>query len=318
LWCYGYDDSFWNYGYNDIYAGIFVPYGYDALTGYLPQSAGRSASRRGPASPVSATSNATTNPLAQMCGDDSRDIAGLPVDQFQQAIQPDDAQRAALDDLANASAKAAQDIKAACPTEVALTAPARLAAMQTRIEAMIGAEETVQPPLEKFYGLLSDEQKERVTALGQQQQRPTQTASLPDQSCDAAAPGATEWPTADIERAVHPTDAQRESLAALQSATAKAAEMLKVSCPTDNPLTPPARLAAVGKRLDTMLQAVTSVIAPLNDFYGALDDEQKAKFDATAPQAMSQIDQPKTTQTRTRQRSIPGIGSIARHMFRFF
>ena len=34
--------------------------------------------------------------LAQMCGQDSREIAGLPIDQIQQAIQPNDAQRAAL------------------------------------------------------------------------------------------------------------------------------------------------------------------------------------------------------------------------------
>ena len=74
-----------------------------------------------------------------MCGEDSRDIAGLPIDQIQQAIQPNDAQRAALDDLANASVKAAQEIKAACPTQIALTAPGRLAAMQQRIEAMISA-----------------------------------------------------------------------------------------------------------------------------------------------------------------------------------
>ena len=56
----------------------------------------------------------------------------------------------------------------------------------------------------------------------------------------------TEWPTADIDRTVRPTEAQRASLVALEDATAKAADMLKASCPTDNPLTPPARLAAVG------------------------------------------------------------------------
>ena len=92
-----------------------------------------------------ARSAAPIAPLAQMCGEDSRDIAGLPVDQIQQAIQPNDEQRAALDDLANASVKAAQDIKAACPTDIALTAPDRLAAMQQRIEAMISAVATVQP-----------------------------------------------------------------------------------------------------------------------------------------------------------------------------
>ena len=59
-----------------------------------------------------------------MCGADSNDIAGLPIDQFKQAIQPTGEQSAALDDLANASIKAAQDLKAACPKDIALTAPA--------------------------------------------------------------------------------------------------------------------------------------------------------------------------------------------------
>jgi len=38
--------------------------------------------------------------------------------------------------------------------------------MQTRIEAMIAAVGTVQPALDKFYGLLNDEQKARLNALG--------------------------------------------------------------------------------------------------------------------------------------------------------
>ena len=69
-----------------------------------------------------------------MCGDDSRDIVELPVDDMRQAMRLTDVQRAALDDLANALLKAAQDIKAACPTDVSLTAPNRLATMQQRIE----------------------------------------------------------------------------------------------------------------------------------------------------------------------------------------
>ena len=112
MWGYGYDDSFWGYGYGDIYAGIFAPYGYDDLTGYMPQYASGNPSETAPAAGAPA---AAPDQLTQMCGADSRDIAGLPIDQFQQAIQPTDEQSAALDDLANASVKAAQDIKAACP-----------------------------------------------------------------------------------------------------------------------------------------------------------------------------------------------------------
>jgi len=287
MWGYGYNDPFWDYGYSDIYAGIFSPYGYDDLSGYWPQGGGQgSGGRRVSVQQTTGAQTATPDQLAQMCGDDSRDIAGLPIDQIQNAIAPNDAQRAALDDLANASVKAAEDIKAACPTKIALTAPARLAAMQTRIEAMISAVGTVQPPLQKFYDLLTDEQKVRLNALGEDQRR-TSAAKNKNGSlagnCGAAQPGVTGWPSAEIEAKVHPTEALRASLAALQDATAKAADMLKASCQASEAITPPARLDAVGKRLDVLLQAVKSVRAALDDFYGKLSDEQKAQFEAIGP-----------------------------------
>jgi hypothetical protein len=287
LWGDGYDDAFWDYGYSDLYAGIFGPYGYDDLTGYASYLPGYSATSSGGGRGSFASVNPNDHTgLAQMCGDDSRDIAGLPLDDFRKAIQPNDAQRAALDDLASASAKAAQDIKAACPTDAALTAPRRLAVMQQRIEAMIAAVEIVQPPLEKLYGLLNDEQKARLNALAAQQ-RPAgaeKAANSTGQSCDAAQPGLPAWPGAEIDRTVKPTEAQRKGLDALQSATAKATDMLKASCAPRDALTPPARLAAVGDRLRVMLQAVKTVRAATDDFYGSLNDEQKASFDAIGPQ----------------------------------
>ena len=326
MWGDGYDNSFWGYGYGDIYAGMFAPYGYDDLTGYLPQYASTNprgtATTTGQASPASATPSTKTGALTQMCGEDDRDIADLPLDQVQQTIQPNDAQRAALDDLANASATASQGIKAACPTDVALTAPSRLAHMQQRIEAMIAAVATVRPPLKKFYGLLSDEQKLRLTALGRNQrqsQAARKTASALAQACGAAQPGATEWPTAEIDRTVHPTEAQRASLVALEDDATKASDMLKASCQPDNSLTPPARLAAVGKRLDSMLQAVKTVRSGLDGFYGSLNDEQKASFEAIGPQRTSEPDhQPKVRQVHYRGRNIEGgVENLIRHLLPF-
>jgi len=96
------------------------------------------------------------------------------------------------DDLANAALKAAQDSKTACPTQIALTAPGRLAAMQERIEAMIAAVGTVQPALQKFYDLLDDEQRARLNALAQDQRRreaAQNTKNSLAQSCGAAQPG---------------------------------------------------------------------------------------------------------------------------------
>jgi LTXXQ motif family protein len=319
MWGDGYDNSFWGYGYGDIYAGIFAPYGYDDLAGYMPQGGGNPGDPQQMAAAPAAPATAPDQ-LAQMCGADSRDIAGLPIDQFQQAIQPTDEQRAALDDLANASVKAAQDIKAACPADVALTAPDRLAAMQKRIEAMSAAVQTVLPPLDKFYSLLSDEQKARLTALGNDQRQTKTTGDTTGalgQSCGMAPAGVMEWPAAEIDQTVHPSESQRASLVALQNATAQAAELLKASCLTSDPLTPPARLAAVGKRLDTMLQAVKMVRSALNDFYGSLSDEQKANFEAIGPQRMSQGDSSEAAppaDVRRHRRGIPSPERIIRRL----
>jgi Domain of Unknown Function (DUF1520). len=60
----------------------------------------------------------------EYCGQDSRDVAGVPVDDIQRAVSPTDAQRAALDDLGNASVQAAQIVKAACPRG-RITSPGR-------------------------------------------------------------------------------------------------------------------------------------------------------------------------------------------------
>jgi hypothetical protein len=299
LW--GYDDAFWGYGYDDIYAGLFAPYGYDDLEGYLPQ----------PPSQAPSAQASAAGPLAQMCGEDNRDIAGLPFDQVRQALQPDDTQSAALQNLLDASSKAAQIIGAACPTDVALSAPKRLAAMQHRVEAMIAAVKIVQPALDKLYGLLSDEQKARLTALGEDERRNNTGASLA-QSCGT--PAALAWPSSQIEQTVHPTGEQQAELTTLQNAAAKAADMLTASCPSEQLLTPPARLAAVGDRLGVMLQAIKTVRAPLESFYASLSDEQKANFDAVGQQrTAAEIETPDTEPGHNRHR----VGSI-RAMIRHF
>jgi hypothetical protein len=322
LWGYGYDPLFWDYGYNDIYAGLFAPYDYYDLAGYVPPGGG---SRVTVGRAASSARAEMPDRLAQMCGEDSRDIAGLPIDQIQQGLQLNDAQRAALDDLANASVKAAQDIKAACPTQIASTAPGRLAAMQGRIEAMIAAVETVQPPLQKFYDLLNDEQRTQLNALAQDQRRRNAARNSRNasgsltQSCGAAQASMPEWPAAEIETRLHPTEAQLASLKALQDASAEAADLLKTSCPTAEPITPPARLEAIANRLEAMLQAVKTVRAALGDFYGQLSDEQKAQFEAIGPgrSALSgqpnASDQPAPARTHGRRHHHAGIPGILRH-----
>jgi len=262
--------GFWDYGYPDIYAAIFAPYGHDDLAAYTGPSPFGRRHRRVP-------------PLQQLCGDDSREIAGLPINQIQQAIQLDEAQRAALDDLANALISAAQMIRASCPTQTAFTAPHRLAVMQQRIGAMIKAELAVQQPLGKFYDLLDDEQEARLNALAEDRRKMSAangTTEAPAQGCGAAQPAALQWPADEIEARLHPNDAQRAALKVLQDANVRAVDILNNACQPKDAITLPIRLDAVDGRLDAMQQAVNLVSAALEDFYATLSDEQKAQFEA--------------------------------------
>lgn len=280
-WGWGYDPYFWDYGYGDLYAGLFGPYDYDALSGYADYLPGRA----GPPPTTgrsSARAQATT--LADMCGSDRSDIAGFPIEQFRSAIQPNAEQSAALDELASASQKASETILNSCPKDVPLTAPSRLSAMQQRLQAMRDAVGILQPALDKFYGLLSDDQKAKVTALAADQHRGQREATSDNATCNTAQPAAISWPGDIIDRDVKPTDAQRASLDALRDAATKAEDTLKSSCPPTDARTPPARLAAVEARLDAMLQAIGTVRPTLDTFYAALSDEQKAAFDAVGPE----------------------------------
>ena len=262
--------GFWDYGYPDIYAASFAPYGRDDLAAYTGPGPHGRRHRRVP-------------PLQQLCGDDSREIAGLHINQIQQAIQPNEAQLAALDDLANAWIMAAHMIRASCLTQTAFTAPNRLAIMHQRIGAMIGAVLAVRQPLGKFHDLLEDEQEAQLNALAEDRRKTSAAygaTEAPAQGCGAAQPAVLQWPADEIEARLRPNDTQRAALKVLQDANARAVDILTAECQPKDAITSPARLDAVEVRLADMQQAVYLVSAALEDFYATLSDEQKAQFEA--------------------------------------
>ena len=254
--------GFWGYGYRDIYAAIFTPYGEDELARYVSPSGGRRFGR--------------LPSLARICGDDASELAGLPIEQVRQAIQPNDGQRVALDTLANASVEAAQTIHGACPTEVASTPSGRLAAMQQRLEAMKSAIARVRTPFEEFYELLDDDQKGKLAAFNDQRAQfaPKVPAA---QSCTP--PETLQWPASEIEARLHLSDTQREELDVLRRMSVFAKNTLNFNCQPDENLTPPDRLATADTRLDAMLDAIKQVAPALDDFLATLSDEQKAQFE---------------------------------------
>jgi LTXXQ motif family protein len=273
-WGSDHDQFFWDYGYSDIYVGLFGAYSDRALSDYagvLPGYAGPA--RRGRPS----TDSKAQASLADMCGSSGQDIANFRTEQFRGAIQPNSEQSAALDDLADTLRRAVEAIRNSCPKDVALTARAVSPPCSS---ALKGCAMRSALWIDKFYGLLSDEQKAKIAALPADERPARRGVVAKNRSCDAAQSGATEWPTELIERDVKPSDAQRASLMALQHAAGEAADILRSSCPPADADTPPARLAAIATRLDAMLQAIGAVRPALDNFYNSLTDKQKAAFDA--------------------------------------
>jgi hypothetical protein len=104
--------------------------------------------------------------VAQACGQRATRALELPISRVERSLHLTAAQQSALDELKDASAKAAEILAQNCPADQPLTPPGRLAAMEQRLTAMLQAIDTMQPALAKFYNSLSDEQKAQLSRIG--------------------------------------------------------------------------------------------------------------------------------------------------------
>ena len=291
FWPYAYDDfldytfypyaydAFWPYAYDDVYDGIIGVYGSGGGPAY-----GGSGSRSAYAATPGRLQQPSAGVTRDVCSGQTAGVTDWRINEIAQAVEPDEGQRAALDELKTAMAKALDILKGACPTGLPSTPTGRIEAMHVRLSAMLEAVRTVRAPLTKFYDLLSDEQKARFNALpsGDDQNEPERRRDLTE-LCSERASGIASLPLERMERAVQPDEAQRASLRDLQNAVAQAGELLKTDCPTYKPITPVVRIDAMEQRLDAMLRAVDTVHPALQKFYGSLSDEQKERFNRLAP-----------------------------------
>jgi hypothetical protein len=86
------------------------------------------------------------------------------------------------------------------------------------------------------------------------------------------------WPFDEIARIAAADDAQRSALEALRASATAGAERLSADCPKGDPAPAWARLEAVDQAIDAATSAFAAVEPPLQAFYAALDDEQKARL----------------------------------------
>jgi hypothetical protein len=117
---------------------------------------------------TNAEANAALPQDSKSCSEAKPGLANLPIEKIADVVKPTDAQQDAFKQLQDATGKAVSLLQAACPEDVPITPPGRLAAMEKRLQAMVDAAKTVKPALDGFFASLSNEQKARFDRIGQQ------------------------------------------------------------------------------------------------------------------------------------------------------
>jgi hypothetical protein len=284
FWPTAYDDGYWAYAYDNVLDGSFWAYGdpYSAFAyaGPNPDTAGLTGGTSR-ARPRAVGGQAAGRQFTAACAEGAN-VADLPFEQIQAAIDLDPNQQTLFRNLKEAAENAAAAIRSSCPSAFPLTPPGRLQSMIARLEGTVSAIDKIRPPLVAFYSSLNDEQKARFNAIGPDLgSRPgQQTAASPatNNSCGGAKPGLIDLPIDQIETTVRPTNAQQRSLDQLRNASKAAVDTLASACPDVVPGTPVARLDAMRDRFAAMLQAAKTLQPALSNFYASLNNEQKASF----------------------------------------
>lgn len=227
-----------------------------------------------------ARADSTIADAAPACGSVELTANDWPIAEIGSTVELNDTQRAALDKLRTTMNGAIASIKSNCRDTADLGPVQRLQAMQTALWAVHDAAQQMRAPLAAFYATLNGEQKQSFAAP----ERPS-IARNPSRGdiarmCDL--PASTDAPIRQIERAAHPTAAQRKSLEELQRKAGEMGQFLLASCLAPVPDTPTQRLDAAADRLTAMVFAISNVNIALNDFTSRLSDDQKSKLDSVA------------------------------------
>jgi hypothetical protein len=291
LWPDDYWDTFWGWGPDALLWSAFWPeYSYPywgdgshaaAYPVYSGDIYGRN--RRVRRTPQAArVSRMSPQEAAGACTGFAPGVEGLPFQRFAEIIKPAPDQQQAFDELKDAMSRASRSMSSACPSLTPATPVARLDAMEQRLQAMLQAEQTVRGPLERLYGLLTPEQKQRLDAATASGRRTARTGVDLAKVCSNEA-GFANVPAEDITKTISLNSQQQRDLDVLKRASQQAADSLRDSCPKDVPNTLSARLDAADARLHALIQAIDMVKPELQTFFASLTPAQRTALNTEAP-----------------------------------
>ena len=249
----------------------------DTITGSFPAEA---------AAPRVATTTGAAGGI-DACG--AADAANdWPKSRLEQALQLSGPEREALANLQGAVLQSTRNAASDCAKAVPASPSDRLAALVQALWAVRDSGLFIRGPLRTFTESLTPQQ--RAAFAGPADDGAKLDGAKPDaakaadsaaQACAAQNIGEAERMVRLIEQRARPNKEQAARLENLHTVSTNMAKLLIRGCAQPAPATPQARLDAAADQLTTLNYAATAVQIAFDDFYGKLDDRQKARL-ATA------------------------------------
>jgi hypothetical protein len=233
-----------------------------------------------------ARSDGGTDVSAAHCNDASSADDKWPASRIEQLLQLSDGQHATLDKVQLAANDAAKTIKSNCHQLSDLSPPDRLRALVQTLWIVRDGDIAMRVPIKEFYESLTSAQKNSFAVQQLQNVPPPDDKSQggenkQNQACAAQNIGSAERLVKEIEMKVRPDKTQAASLENLHKASSDMAKLLIASCAQPVPGDPLARLDSASDQITAINYAASTLQIALDDFYGRLSQQQKARFEAT-------------------------------------
>jgi hypothetical protein len=212
-----------------------------------------------------------------VCANANAGSGDWPASEVARAITLTEPQRSALDQLKTSIHNSVASIASTCRDTADLSPVERLQAMQSTLWAVHDAALLIRAPLAAFFDSLSDDQKKQFASPATEDVAP-HAMSRGEMARICGMPASLESSMRQIERSLQTGKAQRASLDALNKRSFEMGQFLMASCLKPVPATPTERIDSAADRLTAVLFAASNLGPAVNDFYGQLSSEQKAKL----------------------------------------
>ena len=229
------------------------------------------------------------------CAGQAIELKTMPFDLVSRTVQPNEAQRNALEQVRSTANEAAATLSASCPRDIPEDLGRQLDRLGDALDSISVSLAALRPALATFYDALDDEQKAHLVAIEPSHKPPSKTArrerrmtrgGVSDDRTDAERDPICHqwvvilrsWPVTQVERAISLSDEQHANLYDLTAVIYRAAGSLAGACAGKDRLTALGRLDTKQQQLQALRQGVDAIKPVLSKFEESLNDSQRTRL----------------------------------------